>query len=62
VFGVSPNRVFRRDAENCTRDACAPRTYPKPWPLLRFPEMISKRCSRGLRRSDFVVEAQDDCQ
>ena len=24
VFGVSPNRVFRRDAGKCTRDACVP--------------------------------------
>jgi hypothetical protein len=26
MFGVSPNRVFRRDAGNCARDACAPQT------------------------------------
>ena len=26
VVGVSPNGVFRRDAGNCTADACAPQT------------------------------------
>jgi hypothetical protein len=44
VFGVSPNRVFRRDAGNCTRGRVRSPDLPETVAPLRFPEMISERC------------------
>jgi hypothetical protein len=41
VFGVSPSRVFRRDAGNCTRDVCAPQTYRHDGPFKQF-HLLSK--------------------
>jgi Aldo/keto reductase family len=42
--GVSPNRVFRRDAGNCTRGRVRSPDLPETVAPLRFPEMISERC------------------